>query len=222
MSEDREFELDKALGAGSDEPSRELATLLHQAELLKDEFQTKVPAARHERALFVQGVAARKSSARPLRFLVPAAIMALLLFAVAFMGRSAVPGQSLYAVREALATVGLANSPSEEIERRIEVAQDGLTEAQSLAGSAPGNAQELVFAAIGDLDRAKAFLPDVSRDERTEYTVTINRLENRAAALIVSLDSGARSDAELQGGEDNSGPSDDEDPDDDNSGPGDG
>lgn len=220
MNERRENDLDRALTAGRDPSEAELATLVTQAQLLKAEFGAEPPAARHERALFVQGVAARKRSLRPVGLLVPAAVLATLLLVVAVLGRTAIPGQTLYGVREALATVGLARGPSEEIEKRIDEATAGLIEARVLVPASPGAAQSLVFEAIADLDRARAFVSDVSRAEAGEYLAVITRLEDRAAAIIVALDPGARTDAELKGGEDNSGPGSGEDSGDDNSGPG--
>ena len=230
MNERRENDLDRALTAGREPSEAELATLVRQAGLLKAEFGAEPPAAHHERALFVQGVAARKRSVRPVGLLVPAAVLSTLLLVVAILGRTAIPGQTLYGVREALATVGLARSPSEEIERRIVDATAGLIEARVLVESSPRTAQGLVFEAIADLDRARAFVSDVSRAEAVEFLAAITRLENRAAAIIVAVNSGARTDADLKGDEDNSGPGDgrldnsgpgsDDDSGDDNSGPG--
>ena len=218
MAEDRERDLDRALGTGRHPSDQELAALLDQAELVKSELHAISPNAARERALFVQAVAARSSSPRATRFLAPAAFVAAILIAVAGFGRNAVPGQTLYPVRRALASVGLANSPTEEIDRRIDDAREQLTQASSLAGSDPSSAQSHVFEAIFDLRRARAFLRDVPDDEKGGYLASIVQLEDRAAGMIADLERAEKSDAELRGNdEDSSGPG---SGDEDNSGPG--
>ncbi|HYN36507.1 MAG TPA: hypothetical protein VEV82_05975 [Actinomycetota bacterium] len=220
MNENRERDLDRALGSGGHPSDQELAALLDQAELVKSELHAISPTAARERTLFVQGVAARSSSPSASRFLAPAAFVAGVLIAVAGFGRNAVPGQTLYPVRQALASVGLASSPTEEIERRIADAREQLAEASSLTGSDPSSAQSHVFEAVFDLRRARDFLRDVPTVEQGGYLASIVRLEDRAAGMIADLERAEKSDAELRGNdEENSGPGSGSD---DSSGPGSG
>jgi hypothetical protein len=220
MSEERERALDDALGSGSTPSDEELAVLTARADALRQELQAPAPNAARERALFVQGVGARKSGFFPLRFLAPAAIVVAGIAAVAGFGRTALPGQTLYPVREALASVGLANTPEEEIDRRLTSAREQLREARTLGLADPAAAQTSVLGAIGDLERARTLTDELAREDRAARLTTIALLEERAVDMLVRMSEGPDPEDEIRG-EDNSGPgSDNSGPGSDNSGPG--
>ena len=94
---------------------REVDELLDQAEQVREELRVSAPAARRERAFFTQAVATRSGSVFPLRFLAPAALLVAGVVALAGFGRTALPGQALYPVREPLASMGLTATTEEEI-----------------------------------------------------------------------------------------------------------
>ena len=222
MNEDRDRALDRALGPGSSPADDELAVLAARASALKTELHTPAPNAARERALFVQGVGGRKSGFLPLRFMVPAALVVAALVAIAGFGRTALPGQTLYPVREALASVGLAKTAEEEIDRRLASAREHITDATTIGLGDPATAQAYVLGAIADLERARTLTDKLSQNARAARLETIGRLEERAVDLLVRINEGPDPEDEIRG-EDNSGPgSGDDAGGDDNSGPGSG
>ena len=159
----------------------------------------------------------------------PAALGAAVLVTIGSLGRVALPGQTLYPIREALATVGLAKSSTEEVERRISDARESLSEASSLVEKNPDSARALAFTAIGELQRARRFLADVPGADRAGYLSSIGRLEDRAAVIVAAVGgeidvTPSASPDPTDSPDDNSGPGGDDDSgsgsDDDSSGPG--
>ena len=221
MTERRDKHLDETLVTGRRSSDPEVDALAEQAERVREGLSVLAPEARHERALFVQGIAGRSRSLPALRFLAPAAIVVAGIVALAGFGRNALPGQTLWPVREALSTVGLAATPEEEIDRRIDSARAQCREAADLEISHPEHAQDLVMGAIGDLDRAKALAEDLDPDQRSTYLLAITEIEDWAIEMIVETSERTEEGAGPAEDEDDSGPGEDSGPSD-NSGPGSG
>lgn len=239
MDDRMEKNLDEALRSNAPPSDDRIAGLVHEAGRVRDELQRPTPRDRALRALFIEGVGARRRTLPALRFLAPAALVVASIVAIAGFGRSAAPGEVLYPVREALATMGLASTPESEVERRLEAAQDSLEDANRTLESSPAQARKLVLAAFGDLDRARTLAAELTDDDRAAALVAIARLEERAFALVLRLERGDRpgpadtDETDDREGpnrgpddgdgddEDNSGPGGDDDGGDDNSGPGD-
>ena len=221
MTERRDERLDETLSTGRRSSDPELDALTEQAERLREELSVPPPAARRQRTLFVQGAAGRSRSFNAFRFLAPAAIVVAGIVALAGFGRTALPGQTLWPVREALSTVGLAATPEEEIDRRIDLARAQCREAADLEISHPLQAQDLVLGAIGDLERARALAEELDRDQRSTYLLAIGEIEDWAIEMIVETEEIAPVDEESPGeDDDNSGPGGDDSDGDGNSGPG--
>lgn len=227
MKDRREEQLDETLATGRRSSDPEVDGLVEQAGRVRQELSVPEPEARRQRALFVQGAAGRSGSLPFLRFLAPAAVVVAGLVALAGFSRTALPGQTLWPVREALSTVGLAASPEEEIDRRIDLARAQCREAVDLEISHPGQARQLVMGAIGDLQRARALSEDLDVDQRSTYLLAIVEMEDWTAELITEITERAEEgagpteveDVSDDDREDNSGPGGDGSGDD-NSGPG--
>ncbi|MDQ4095025.1 MAG: hypothetical protein M3174_02310 [Actinomycetota bacterium] len=219
MTEEQERALDKALQSGEQPSDPDLASLVGGADVLRKHLAVPSPDASRERSMFVHGLAARRRSFLPLRFVMPAAAVVVGLLVLVGFGRTASPGQPLYTVREALASVGLARTTYDEIDYRMTSARENLNEARSVGLGAPAESRTLLLAAIGDLEGARALTDELPRDERAEHLDEIGSLEERAVDMLVRIEEGG------EDGEDSSGPGSgdpDDDSDDDNSGPGSG
>jgi hypothetical protein len=158
----------------------------------------EVPAARRERAMFVEGVAQRPRHRS--RVLVPA-LATMALVAVFLLGRSAQPNQVLYPVREALSAVGLATPTVDDVDRLIDEARETIQEAEFFAGADDRRASKLVADALTELGRAEVLLTGLSDQDRDSRAALIDRLQERALQVILvvrGLD------------DDNSGPGNDE------------
>ena len=103
--------------------------------------------------MFIQGIRSRRP-VPVLRFALPVLAGAALLVMV-MLGQGALPGQTLYPVKEALASVGLAPSAVEDIDRRIEAARDYISEAEDILAVDAREARSHALEAIADLDRAR-------------------------------------------------------------------
>lgn len=210
---ERENQLDQTLESGHLSVDLEIAALADQAIRIKEEMAAPTPSGARVRAVFVEGVASRSHSLLPFRFLAPAAVVIAGILALAGFGRTALPGQTLYPVRKALASVGLAPTPEEEVERRLADARQGLEGAAVVEIGDPSSARSLTLAAIGDLQRARALTRELERGDRLPYLATIGQLEDRATKIIAALERRAQSGDELGGDDspgDNSGPGGDE------------
>jgi hypothetical protein len=183
------------------------------------------PAGRRDRAMFVAGVAVRRPPPIWRRALVPAAAMFVVLFALSIGSLEAAPGQTLYPLRNALSSVGLANQPVEVVDRVIrraeaslERAEDLLDENQDFAG-----AEDMTRETLGHLGEARVLLKELSGEAREERAEAIADLNDDAYDLIEDIreeraEAAAEALEESGGGDDNSGSEDD----DDSSGPGSG
>ncbi len=221
-----ERELDRALSTGKGVEDPRLTDLVRQADAVEAELSREAPSGGRERALFIEGVGLRHKRFPGLKVLAPAVIVLGALLAVVSLGRSALPGDTLYPVREALASMGLATSPTEEAERRIGSADRALDSAALRVGTQPLEAQQLAFGAIADLERARRLLDDVTGNEAQELLKQASELEGRANAILARVwrhigpgPSSSATPSPEATNDDNSGPG---SGDDDNSGPGSG
>jgi hypothetical protein len=215
VTDKQEFDLDRALNTGERPTDPELASLYDSAAGLKDALPADAPGARMHKAMFVEGVGARRRRATPMRFLVPVlACMLLLAAGVTILGRNTEPGDDLYSIRGALQAVGLADTPAEEAETCLADANRYLNRASALVDSNPEEARRLTFAAIAELARARRLMGE---DGSASAMSLIATLEDRAVNLLVQLESPPAAAPRDDSGDDNSGPG---SGDDDSSGPG--
>ena len=187
MTRDRSDELHRAIGARGSQ-DRELDELVDTAQLVEDALRFEAPAGGRQRALFTHGIAARRRGFPLLRFVVPAAVVLAGLAVLGGFGRTALPGDTLYPIREALARVGLAPPTTDEVERRVEAADAALATAKRLAVTAPGTARGLVLGALVDLHRASSLLDDLGQEAREEWRDEIADLEDEAVDILLALD----------------------------------
>ena len=186
------------------------------------------PADRRDRAMFVAGVAARRPQPIWRRALVPAMAMFLVLFALSIGSLEAAPGQTLYPLRNALSSVGLAEQPVEVVDRVIrraevslERAEELLDENQDFAGAEAMTRQTLnhLGEANGSAERAQRRSPRGAggRDHRSQRRCLRTARGHRRGA-----GRRGRGGAEESGGDDDNSGSGSEARDDDNSGSGSG
>ena len=248
MTEPLERELDKALrtGEGADDPR--LTDLVRKADELETELAHEAPSGGRERAVFIQGVALRRRRLPGLRILAPAVVVLAALVAVGGFSRSALPGDTLYPMRQALASVGLAYSSTAEAERRLNAAERALDQANLDVATNPFEAEELALGAITNIRQAERLLEDVDTERADELLDRADNLEDRSINILDRLEDRrdraeerakerqerveeALEEAEDKaednsgpggGGDDNSGPGSGGDDGDDNSGPGSG
>ncbi|MGH2729824.1 MAG: hypothetical protein ACRDJI_04365 [Actinomycetota bacterium] len=176
-----ELGLDRALESESPATDPELADLVDIASRLRRSLAVQTPpSAARQRTLFASGAGAHRP--RPSRLLVPAVAAATLVAALGWLSRDALPGDTLYRVREVLQEVGLARSPLDEIDAHIRDARAALNAAEKTLDEDSEQAEKLGFAALGDLYEAESLLDEVSGagDRESE----ISDLEARAARVI--------------------------------------
>jgi hypothetical protein len=206
-------DLDAALKGA--EPTQEVETLVEVAARLEERLDVDAPAAGRERALFTRGVGLRRKGFNPLRVVSPALAVVGLVAIIAFVGGRALPGETLYPVREALGSVGLANLPEEEFEDHIDDAERLLTQSADAIGSDQlSRAESLALRAMIELEAARGLIEELNRSNRDEAAAIVDRRFGEARVLITS----AVQLIEAGEDEDNSGPGGD----DDSSGPGSG
>jgi hypothetical protein len=217
-------DLDAALEGAN--PTQEVEPLVEVAARLQDRMDVDAPAAARERALFTRGVGLRRKGFNPLRVVSPALAVVGLVAIIAFIGGRALPGETLYPVREALGSVGLANLPEEEFEEHTDDADRLLTQAVVALGTdEPGRAESLALRAMIELEEARGLIEELARSNRVDAAALVDRLLGRARTLITTAAltiEGAGDDDSSgpgSGDEDNSGPG---SGDEDNSGPGSG
>jgi hypothetical protein len=207
-------DLDAALEGA--EPTDEVESLVEVAARLEDGMDVDAPTASRERALFTRGVGLRKKGFNPLRVVSPALAVVGLVAIIAFVAGRALPGQTLYPVREALDSVGLANLPEEEFQDHIDDADRLLAQSAGALGSdEPGRAESLALRAMIELETARGLIDELDRSNRDEAAAEVNRLLDQARTLITT----AALTIEGAGDDDSSGPG---SGDDDSSGPGSG
>lgn len=174
--------LDAALAGETTDQS--VAPLTELADGLRTSFATPAPPAPGARALFVQGVVARKPQRRGPRMLVPSVALGVLALVVAVLSRTALPGSALYQVRKVLASVDLAPTAQHEVDARIARSRDELALAESLLPGKPGPALASANVALEQLGQARSFLDDVGNGDRSKDLAVIAALEERADSVI--------------------------------------
>jgi hypothetical protein len=176
------------------------------------------PAGRRDRAMFTAGVAARRPPPVWRRALVPAAAMFVVLFALSIGSLEAAPGQTLYPLRNALSSVGLAEQPVEVVDRIIRRAEASLERAEVLLDENEdfSGAEAMTRETIRHLGEARGLLKELSGEPREERADAIADLEEDAFELLEEIDE-ERADAAEEafegsgGGDDNSGSGSDDD-----------
>ena len=178
-------DLDAALEGA--EPTDEVETLVEMAAQVEDEMDVDAPTASRERALFTRGVGLRKKGFNPLRVVSPALAVVGLVAIIAFIGGRALPGETLYPVREALDSVGLANLPEEEFQDHIDDADRLLSQsALALGSDEPGRAETLALRAMIELENARGLIDELDRSNRGAAAAEVDRLFGEARTLITS------------------------------------
>ena len=221
-------ELDDTLSGRAVPEDPEVQALTTAAARLERALDFDTPTAARERAMFVSAVAARHVGFNPARLIAPAIALAAVIALVFTAGRTALPGESLYPVRKALGTVGLAKSTLEEVDSRIARANRLLTDAEIEQDDNPGTALRLAVQAFRELGPATDLLEELEGDARDTRMEAIESLEGRAIDIIMEVgdaDEDQQPDDVEDENEDNSGPSENsgpgsDDSGDDNSGPG--
>lgn len=157
---------------------------------LKDMFdEMPEPDGRRDRAMFVAGVAARRPPPVWRRALVPATAIFLVLFALSIGSLNASPGQTLYPLRNALSSVGIAQEPVEVVDRVIRRADVSLERAEELLDENEdfSGAQALTRRTLSHLGEANALLEELSGESREERAEEIEDLNDDAYGLLEEI-----------------------------------
>ena len=179
---DEASELDRALsadngGSGSD-------ALVGLARELERTFEVPAPAAQRERAFFVEGVAAQRPRRSWLLLAAPTAVLGgVFILLLALAGR-ALPGDSLYAVREVMGSVGLARPVASDVRDVIDDASRLVTAARSDADEFPARARREAISALGRLGVARELLKNLDNGGRAALVADIERIERQATAAL--------------------------------------
>jgi hypothetical protein len=174
--------LDQAL-RGDHDVEPEVAPLVDAAHDLEVHFDADVPNSARERAFFVEAVAARRHRHRP-RLLLPAIAGTAIIFVLGFTAGSALPGDRIYPVRKAMASVGLVASPAEQVRSLLREATTRVTNAEALQSRSPQRARDEAFQAISLVEDASRFVGEMPAPQRFTFEQTIATLRDRAAAVI--------------------------------------
>ena len=176
-----ELELDRALsGWPVEDPT--VADLSDLASRVQHWLGAEPPPARRQRALFTGGVVAAHR-ARPSRALKFAMAAAALLITLGWVSGNALPGDTLYPVRNVLEKVGLAQSALEEIDELTDRARIKVESAESTLDERPALAERLAGDAISDLNDATRLLAEVG-EQTDRRSALIAGLELRATRVI--------------------------------------
>jgi hypothetical protein len=174
--------LDKALAGFERTNDEEVDALVDVADDLTRQLAVGVPTQPRDRALFIEGVGARKRSFLS-SLIAPAIAVAALMLVIAVIGRTALPGDSLYPVRKVLRSAGLATSPATDLERELEKAQLDIDKAQAAVDRGSDPVPSAV-AALMHLGRAEGYLNEVDASDRVGFEGDIAFLEEQAVVLI--------------------------------------
>jgi hypothetical protein len=158
------------------------------AERLRSSFAAEVPDFRAQRAAFTQSVGERRTGFGWLRFFGPVTVTAVALVVAIMMGRTALPGQTFYPVRQALRAVGLAPFSLAEVDQEISRARGLLAQAETLNDSDPDEARAVAFEAVKVLGFAEQLLPEVAADRAQERVAAVKGLLLRAQGLLLHDD----------------------------------
>jgi hypothetical protein len=214
-------ELDRLLSSGGDVPE-ELASAVEAARQLEQRFQATVPDASRERALFIQAVAGSKRRPHFGRAFAPALAAAAVAGVIGFLAGSALPGDTLYPVRDVLGKVGLTDTAREEAAQHLDRASDDLDAAElAFQGESLLAARDLAGDALAEVNLARRLISKL--DDADALRERADDLEEGADELIEDILDVRGEAANERGGDDvrddNSGPGSVESGDD-NSGPG--
>jgi uncharacterized membrane protein YgcG len=163
----------------------ELASLSRMADRLERGLNVDAPESPRERALFIQGVAARKPGFPWGRILVPITAASLLVAFVA-ISREAGPGDALYGVRKALDKVGLAENPARSARPLLDEAEELLVRAENFLDEENYRAaRQTALRAVPYLDEASELLEDGSGEFASEQSDRLEDLYDEANDIIV-------------------------------------
>lgn len=184
MSGHQVRDLDRVLATSTRTGEAEIDDLAATAADLARALAVPLPNHTRDRALFIEGAAA-KSRSPWASLAVPglAVVVALAAFAV-LMGRGALPGDSLYPVRKVLHSAGLASSPLPEAQRLVDEARLLVERAESAFERSSTETEGLAVAALMKLGAAEAYLLELDPDERGSLAGQIDLLGERAVLLI--------------------------------------
>ncbi|MCA1703795.1 MAG: hypothetical protein LC808_11240, partial [Actinobacteria bacterium] len=93
----------------------------------------------------------------------------------------------LYTIRKAMSTVGLAETPLHEADRRIGSGRAAVERAEHVAAVSPAEADDLALRGITGLGLARQLLQDVGSTQARERLEEIEGLEARAKNVIVRV-----------------------------------
>lgn len=153
---------------------------------LKDMFdEMPEPDGRRDRAMFLAGVATRRPPPLWHRALIPATAIFVVLFALSIGSLKASPGQTLYPLRNALSSVGIAQEPVEVVDRIIRRAEVDLERAEELLDENEdfARAEALTEQTLAHLGEASALLSELSGEAREERAGEIEDLNDDAFDL---------------------------------------
>ncbi|MEA2461714.1 MAG: hypothetical protein QOH90_1891 [Actinomycetota bacterium] len=179
--------LDRVLSGGDDADPlvNDLAVVAGDLKAMINEHGS--PSGSHERVVFVQGMGAQGHSPSPWRFVGPAAVVVSLLALLGFVSHSAIPGQALYPVRRIMSSIGLAESPLHEADRRIGSVEAAVQTAEEVEADWPSEADDLAVRGITGLSLARELLEDVGSPQASTRLEQIEGLEARAKGVIVRV-----------------------------------
>lgn len=177
----KERDLDRALGGSREAIDPEIERLLDTSEAVRSALAVEVPADRSTGAFFARAVAARRRGIVVTRTVAASTLLAAAVL-LAVMARGALPGDTLYPVRQVMGGAGLARSSTEEVSRRIQAARTLLDAAVVDLTLAPDRAEREARDALVELGIARALLADIS--DPTAYAGRIAALEKQAFAVI--------------------------------------
>lgn len=183
-----EYRLDQALSSGERIDESELSGLLDVRERLRQSFSAESGGGRRERVMFLGGVAARRRDVSPVGRLAWVAAVLVLLFTMNIMGRTALPGQALYPVRQVLHSVGLAASLTEVADEGILAARGLVASGEKSLGKGRANAALTESrAAIVILGNVRDLLAHLGGGESASRLISVQELEDRAFAVVAAI-----------------------------------
>ena len=185
MTKQLERELDQALERGTPARNEEIESLVQTASRFADQTPALPDAPSGSRALFIQAVGTRRSAGW-LPFLGSATATAAVLVVVLLLGRTAIPGEALYPVRQALRSVGLAPASVEEIDDLLAEAQVQLANAEEINDFSQQKARRLALNAARLLGGAEQLLEEIEDEGQTEsrYAAVASLLEKARGILL--------------------------------------
>ena len=179
---DEASELDRALSAGNGASGAD--PLIDIARELEATYEVASPRAPRERALFVEGIAVQRPRRSWLLLGAPTAVLGgVFVLFLALAGR-ALPGDSLYAVREVMGSVGLARPAATDVRDVIDEASRLVTAARRDADESPARARREAITALGRLGVARELLKHFDNGGRAEFLAHIEKIENQATAAL--------------------------------------